>query len=278
MQLNKYIQTEQFLHNMARILGAMGKAYLPAKPDFSHTGMSWDEQQNTFQTGEIPIPNGAGLRLSFHPHELHFHMACTHLQKNDIVITKSNTLQFIIGRIAQAIKEYGLDSQAFQSGLQYRFPQWNDVNGRLLQPEKQYLKNFEQVRSGANRYLKDFLQQNHLNSEIRIWPGNFDTGIYCRYDTGIEQYAGYAPADKVAYGRPYYYNSFLVNRERIMPHHFPRLPHTYWESRSWGGAILPSDAFRSWDEFLNAVPAFLQQTTDTFLKEIKHRQLEKFKR
>ncbi|MBL7711939.1 MAG: hypothetical protein JNL13_05730 [Chitinophagaceae bacterium] len=278
MRPDKYIQTEQFLHNMARILGAIGQAYLPAEPDFSHTNMNWKEQQNLLQTRDIPIPGGAGILLSFHPHELHFHITCTHLQKNDIVITKGNALSFVLGRIAQALKAYGLDSQAFQSGLQYRFPQWNDVDGRLLQPEKQYLKRFEQLRSGANKQLKDFLEQNRLSSEVRIWPGNFDTGIYCRHDSRIEQYAGYAPADQEAYSRPYYYNSFLVNRKRIIPHHFPRLQHTYWETQKWGGAILPSDAFRSWEDFLNAAPVFLQQTSDTFLKEIKNRKLEKSRR
>jgi hypothetical protein len=265
MQIKEYMQEEQFLHNMARILGAMGQAYLPAKADESHTNMRWDSLKNRLEARNMPLPDGHAISISFHPHELHFHIACN--QQEYMVATKGNSLDFVLNKIAQTLGQYGLEGASFRQHLDYPYPQWNAVNGWLMQPEKSGLSTFQQIRSEANRHLEEFLQADKQHSEVRIWPHNFDTGIECTYGNGLLQYAGYSPADGEVYQRPYYYNSFYRNGRKIKPLQFPKLPHTIWETQRWGGAILPADAFTSWDDFLNAAPAFLQQTTGLFLKQ-----------
>lgn len=267
MQRGAFIQAEQFLHNMARILGTMGQAYLPAKIDYSHTNMGWDNQ--SLQTRPIPVPGDASIQLAFHPHELHFNIACIHTKQNDIVIAKNNSLQFVIEKIAGTLSAYGLNGDAFQHHLEYRFPQWNNVDGLLFHPAAKQLDDFARVRSYVNEHLKEFLTHNNLQSEIRIWASNFDTGIYCEHGNGIEQYAGYAPADEEVCPQPYFYNSFYLKGAKVIPQHYPALPHTTWETQKWGGAILPAGKFDKWEDFLDAVPGFLQQATDVFLSRIK---------
>lgn len=144
-----------------------------------------------------------------------------------------------------------------------------DQDGKLFLPDKALLHQFENIRNEVNRILHEYLQQSGLQSEVRVWEHNFDTGIYCKHANGIDQYAGYAPADKEAYDKPYFYNSFFVNGKRVIPYNFKPLQNIIWETERWGGAILPMDRFENVEGFLAAAPGFLKETTEEYLSSIK---------
>ena len=95
-----------------------------------------------------------------------------------------------------------------------------------------------------------------------------DTGIFCEYNHGVTQFAGFAPADEEVCSSPYYYNSFYKNDEKIIPSDFPELNHGYWETEKWAGAVFPLYPGTSVEEFNVNSRRFLLDSTDVFLNRI----------
>lgn len=269
--IEDFIKAEQSVHNMARILGAVAKAYVLPESDYSQTNFRWCEINKHLETRTFTSPGGQSVWISYHPAHLHFHVYVNNEKDNKkMVLVKNNSLAFVKNKFVSILDSLGFNSNEFISILQFLYPQLLDVNGKLFSPDKALLHQFEAIRNEANRYLHDYLNKAGLTSEVRVWTHNFDTGIYCKHTNGLEQYAGYAPADKEAYDKPYFYNSFYLNGKKIIPANFPIIQNVIWETEKWGGAILPMDGFSSIEEFLFAVPGFLIQTTETFLSSTKH--------
>jgi len=268
--IDNYIQAEQSIHNMARFLGAIAKAYNTPLPDYSHTNLRWCEINHHLETRTFTLPDGRPVWVSYHPAHLHFHIYVNDEKDNKkMVLVKNNSLSFVKNKFVSLLNSLGLNAESFTAKLDFRFPQLLDVNDKLFLPDKMHLHLFEAIRNEANKHLHGYLQQSGLSSEVRVWENNFDTGIYCKHANGIDQYAGYAPADKEAYDKPYFYNSFFVNGKRVVPHNFKPSQNIIWETERWGGAILPMDRFDTVEDFLAAAPSFLTNTSEIFLSSIK---------
>ncbi len=270
MEIEKFIKSEHSVHNMARILGAIGKAYINPVSDYSHTNLRWCEINHHLETRSFTLPGGDTVWVSYHPAHLHFHVYVNDEKDNNkMVLVKNNSIEFVKQKFVKILNDLALDANKFLPNLRFRHLELLDDNGKLFLPDKPSLHQFETIRSEANRILQEYLLQSGLQSEIRVWENNFDTGIYCQFANGTDQYAGYAQADKEAYDKPYFYNSFFVNGKKIIPINFKQAKNTIWETENWGGAILPMDRFETMEEFLAAAPAFLNETTEIFLSSIK---------
>lgn len=268
-EISEYLKAEQSVHNMARILGAIAKTYIAPLPDYCHTNLRWCEINHHLETRSFSLPDGRPVWVSYHPAHLHFHVYVNDEKDNKkMVLVKNNSLTFVKNKFVSLLNSLGLSGDSFIPRLDFRFPDLLDDDGKLFLPDKTLLHRFETIRNEANKILFDYLQNSRLQSEIRVWEFNFDTGIYCKHGNGIDQYAGYAPADKEAYDKPYFYNSFYLNGKKVVPAGFSEVKNTIWKTEEWSGAILPIDRFATIEEFLGTAPVFLKDTTEIFLSSI----------
>lgn len=264
--IQQFITTERIIGNVTRILGSIAKSFIPPVSDDSHTNLLWCNTNKHLITRTIVLTDGRHLNVSFHPGHLHIHFEIegehTH---NHIVLLKGNSINYIQNRVIQFLNNFGLDGDEINSHLKYRYPELNDVAGKLPKLDSSMIKLFENIRCSANNSLSSYLVNNKIEAELpRVWPHNFDTGIFCVLKDDVQQYAGYAPADDKVCPVPYFYNSFYKNSEQLIGTNV--LEHAEWQTNNWKGAVLRLDSFNSVDDFLAASTQFLNQSSKSFLK------------
>lgn len=264
--IDEFIKTERAIGNIARILGAVAKAYIPPVTDDSHTNFLWCNTNKHLVVRPITLTDGRILNVSYHPGHLHIHfeIAGSHSHEH-IVLLKGNSIRYIHKRAMQMLNKFGLDGDEILKHIKYRYPELNDVNGKVVVLNKVLIDEFSSIRTEANNALTSYIVNNKLLEELpRVWPHNFDTGIVCRLENNVTQYAGYAPADNKVCNVPYFYNSFYKNGEQITSK--TPLEHGEWLNGDWKGAILPLTDFSTTDLFLKSAYSFIENSSKEFLK------------
>tara|TARA_R110002073_G_scaffold72537_1_gene177158 strand:- start:127381 stop:128184 length:804 start_codon:yes stop_codon:yes gene_type:complete len=267
--MKQLIRTDQILHNWERIIGRIGKLYIPQQPDDSNSNFIWNETTKVLQGRDFKTENGL-FKIVFSVYDAQFQFLNNQNATVYKVETDSRSTIAIIEDIKTFLKEQGLNVSNFDKELKFRFPEHIDGNHTMPLLNKEALKRWDLLRTGANKAISNTLNQINKKSEIVLWPTNFDTGIYCEYDGNIEQYAGFAPADEVS-DSPYFYNSFYKNGKPVQPINLEKLPEGIWKHDTWNGAILPISSFSSDTTFLAVATPFLVKSTQQLLTSIKEK-------
>lgn len=267
-KIQDYIFADKSIHNYARIMGEIANLYIKKEDDYSHTNLEWDFKNKVLKSRSISLPNGFEAIIEYHPNHFHFHIStnCPNL-RDPLIITKNNNLKYIIDTFKANINLLGLDDQKLDN-VKLADHEILQKDKSPIQPSKNGIHLFEKIRSGVNLVLNRYLVNNKLNSDIRLWPHNFDTGIFYKYDDNIEQYAGFAPADNLS-EYPYFYNSFYIDGVMKNLETNEELLLGKIINSNWKGAIYTLDEIENVDDFLISGVTFLENSTNIFFNKIK---------
>lgn len=249
-------------------MGEIANLYIKKEDDYSHTNLEWDFKNKVLKSRSISLPNGFEAIIEYHPNHFHFHIStnCPNL-RDPLIITKNNNLKYIIDTFKANINLLGLDDQKLDN-VKLADHEILQKDKSPIQPSKNGVHLFEKIRSGVNLVLNRYLVNNKLNSDIRLWPHNFDTGIFYKYDDNIEQYAGFAPADNLS-EYPYFYNSFYIDGVMKNLKTNEELLLGKIINSNWKGAIYTLDEIENVDDFLISGVTFLENSTNIFFNKIK---------
>lgn len=263
--IDEFITTERAVGNIARILGAIAKAYIPPVVDDSHTNFLWCNTNKHLVVRPIILTNDKVLTVSYHPGHLHIHFEIEGSDDHEhMVLLKGNSIAYVQNRVIQILNKLGLNGDEILKHIEFRYPDLNDINGKIIKLDKTFISEFSYIRTEANNVLTSYIVNNKLIAELpRVWPHNFDTGIVCNLQDDITQYAGYAPADETVCNVPYFYNSFYKNGKQIVGSN--SLEHGEWLTTGWKGAILPVNSFDTTDSFLQFAYSFIENSSKEFL-------------
>lgn len=266
MNIKDYIVAEKSIHNYVRIMGEISDLFIDSTSDYSHTNLAWIPQSKVLQTRNIHLPNGFEASIEYHPNHFHFHIStdCPNI-KNPLILTKNNNLNYIINTFQNNLKLIGLEGKNL-TDVKLAFPELLHNSLRPMHPSKDAIHLFEKIRTESFQILENYLKKNDLESDIRIWPHNFDTGIFCKHANGIEQFAGYAPADSLS-DLPYFYNSFYKDNKAYIFETSEKLKTGKIINEAWKGAIYTLDDPNNVDKFIKNASSFFEQTSNIFLNK-----------
>ncbi len=262
IQLSNYIKTEQIIHNWVQLLGKFGIKYIPNQPDDSHENLGWNSDQNRLETWKTE----KGIYMAFSPMNNRFEI---HQQENnDLMATveiHDQSIDDVKTSLIDALKKLNFDTNGIFENMSFRFQGQINPENKTTSADSEAVSLQNTIRSMANNACQEMLEKFNQKSEIRVWPHNFDTGIYCEHGNGLIQFAGYSPADDTASKVPYFYNSFYLNGEKVLPNAYPTLKEGFWETANWGGAILELPPIATANELQKIVSHFLIESTETML-------------
>lgn len=263
--IDELIKTERGIGNITRVLGAIAKAYIPPVTDDSHTNFLWCNTNKHLVVRSIILPDGKTLNVSYHPGHLHIHFEIEGSDSHEhMILLKGNSMSYVQNRAVQILCKLGIDGDEILKHIEFRYPNLNDVNGKIIKLDKTFISEFSNIRTEANNVLTSYIVNNKVIAEMpRVWPYNFDTGIVCNLKNDITQYAGYAPADEAVCNVPYFYNSFYKDGKQIVANN--PLEHGEWLTSGWKGAILPVNSFDTTELFLQSAYAFIENSSKEFL-------------
>lgn len=263
--IDQFITTERAIGNVARILGAIAKAYIPPVVDDSHTNFLWCNTNKHLVVRPILLTDGKILNVSYHPGHLHIHFEIEGSDSHEhMILLKGNSMTYVQNRAVQILNKFGLDGDEILKHVEFRYPDLNNINGKIIKLDKTLISEFSNIRTEANNVLTSYIVHNKFIEELpRVWPHNFDTGIVCRLKNDVTQYLGYAPADDAVCNVPYFYNSFYKNGKQLIANN--PLEQGEWHTSGWKGAILPLNSFDTTDSFLRSAYSFIENSSKEFL-------------
>ena len=258
--IDQLIVCDQVFHNWGRIVGTIGELFVPPKPDDSHTNFFYNHNTRQLEGRPFETPNGR-LFIVFDVLENAFHFCDADSGKEKESIDAHQNYFHIISGIQKVLVANGIASSSCPEVVEFRFPQHFDEDGisKLITSEIKTL--WMKLRDGAAKILAEFIQTQNIDSEIRIWKTNFDTGIFNDDGNGVNQWSGLASADDEVIDVPYFYNSMVYKGAQVKPIDMPDLKAGYWEHTTWNGAVLPINSFDTLEELLKHAKPFLLEST-----------------
>jgi hypothetical protein len=261
-------KADQTLHSLSQLLAMTAMQGLPSRPDDSQTNLGWNSNLHRLE-GRPFIQNGHLLRM--------------------IIDTATFTLQFVDERehiwatfspekrtSADATSWWESQMQAWgmddNKGLNYQLA-YAPIAAQSVYERPDELPTWARWRTTANTALLALNKYSGHESEVRIWPHHFDTGVYyAQTDAdGREKaaiWAGYAIADSL-HNEPYFYLSGYRLGQSINFVAAPALSAGEWlNTPNWKGALLPisdADNEAALNQFFQEGFRWIAQaTSDTF--------------
>ncbi|RZN83337.1 MAG: hypothetical protein EVB11_05120 [Winogradskyella sp.] len=266
--IDQLIVCDQVFHNWGRIVGTIGELFVPPKPDDSHTNFFYNHNTKQIEGRQFETPNG-NLFIAFDVVENAFHFYSVASGKIKATIEATQSYFHIISGIQKVLVANGIASSSCPEVVEFRFPQHFDEDGISKSIDSKSKTMWMQLRDGANRILSEITQELTIESEIRIWKTNFDTGIFHNDNKGLNQWAGLASADDEVIDVPYFYNSMVYKGAVVKPIDLKPLKNGYWEHINWNGAVLPITEFNTIEDYLTIAKPFLLESTKGLLNKLK---------
>ena len=232
-------QADRVLHSLAQLIALTGTNCLPPQPDDSQANIGWNADLHRLEGRPFAVQDQS-IRLT--------------------VDLPTFSLHFLDGA-DQPVASFRIENRAPAEAMawwQTVLQGWNLTTAKPLNYQlgaapvatetpytrPQGLTDWANWRTTADEQLTILNALSGRESDVRIWPHHFDTGVYYSLpdETGTEQaaiWAGYGIADAVS-SEPYFYLSGYNSRQAIDFSAATALTVGKWlVTPDWQGACLP---------------------------------------
>ncbi len=217
------------IHLAIQYLATAAISFIDKKEDDSHTNLGFSIASKTMSTRPL---SEKGESLSFSYDHFALTWKNTHEEKSISLDGKTHLqiLQWLEKTTAHLSKTYHYD-------LHYDLPYSIDHNYTYYRKDQNRLNELSQLRTLAQDTFENFLDDQVLVSEIRVWPHHFDTGGFVILENGIGVGFGLGIPDDV-HDDYYFYIGGYQGHDAIDPKKFPPLTHGHWVNTGFKGGIL----------------------------------------
>lgn len=265
--MQEYIKTDRILHWLSQVLTKVNRTFVPEEEDDSHTNLHFDVLGSRIYGRWISTPSGK-IIFYLDLESLSFRWMD---QKRTILHEKSVLnagLKDLEGDAGAFLAKLGKNTEGLEDPLHFELPDYGIK--RLSQEDITLsgLQSWEYYRELANMASFGMLCYLQEESEIRIWPHHFDTGIYTQITEQLGIGFGLAMEDPMV-GEPYFYLSAYAGDSTINYSRLNDLSSGRWETQaSWKGAVLPLSDLpaSSKPEALKVIGRFIKEATSWYFK------------
>lgn len=232
-------------HWAAQAVAAVGEAWVPPEPDFSHTSMSWDRARGMLLGRPL---SGSGLRAGLRFADLGLVILnARHALQAELKLA-GRTLAEGVGWFEARFKD--LMGSSLRSSLElprYEMPDHPAAQGEPFSaPISRSLVELGRWYGNAASLMEVVAAQVPFASPVRCWPHHFDIATLMSLDlneadaSAEQRYIGFglSPGDATI-GQPYFYlNPWPSTGLTDVP---GLEGGGLWHREGWTGAILPAD-------------------------------------
>jgi len=245
-------------HHATQWLARTARAYVPPRPDDSHTNLGWDDAFGGLMSHPLPDGTRLGLRLadltlalcaaSGRPPTDVFPLAGRH---------DADACAWLMGHAGMR----NLDPSALDAPLPYMLAERAD--GGAYSVDAEALAELASWFSNANSALdavRAHIVARHLAAPpVCCWPHHFDLDTLVTVAPGRTTGVGFEPGDDF-YDEPYFYVSAFpapdVGRLPALP------PIGHWHTKDFTAAVAPAHRILAVQGQRGEVAAFLRAATD----------------
>jgi hypothetical protein len=265
--MQEYNNTDRQVHWLSQVIAKVNKAFVPEKADDSHTNLYYDPVGDKLTGRWIESPHGEIL-LSLNLDTRQFEWLDKTLKPQEAFTIFDKSIQQLEKDAANYPIKLGMKTAAIFEPLHFEIPDY----GIKCLSEKDFsgegLADWKFNRQLANETCFFILGYLQSESEVRIWPHHFDTGIYTQVTDDLGIGFGLAMKDDIA-GNAYFYLSGYKSSGSINYVDLPELSVGHWETGDWKGAVLKLDeiSLDSTDKAGRIIKNFIKETVNWFLNQ-----------
>jgi hypothetical protein len=264
------------LHQASQFIAMVGKNFIPAKADDSHTNAKWYPAKNWLVGNSIETPS-IKIRIALDYPLLVLIITDDDLKPIFEIALDGKTRSEVIDWLKEKLDIQGLDVASFNPDMHYDIPDSPVMHGKKFKMNNPlHYMELAFYRTNGNLLLEYFTQQVKPGEPVRVWPHHFDDGSYLplQFDdkgavTGSIS-LGMAVADPY-YPEPYFYVTAWTS-QGINYDHLPDLKKPgKWHKKEWMGQVLVASDIVKFDrskEQLEVSFNFLKQAIDNALELI----------
>lgn len=266
--MQEYIKTDKQIHWLSQVIAKVNKALVPKKEDDSHTNLYFDAIGKRLIGRWIDTSKGK-IILALDMFNYRFEWLDDHLQSLSTVTIENKELKVLEQEVSEYPKSLGHNTNNIANPLHFEIPDYKIQtiqNGELGQEGIEKWNEIRELANNACLAITGYLQ---AESEIRIWPHHFDTGIYSQVTESLGIGFGLAMEDAMV-GEPYFYLSGYRSETPIQYKNLPNLGSGKWlTGEHWNGAVLPlGEIYNLNSELaLRKIKNYLKQSADWFLMQ-----------
>ena len=267
--MKEYNKVDQRLHLLCQVIGKANRTFVPEKTDESHTNLYFDPWGNKILGRWIQTESGT-VMLSLDLNTLQFEILNSSRKQILTVSSIGMTMEEIEMDFETLLPKAGFDPTGFSTPMPHEIPAYVFSKEPLKAIEAKALDQWKYFRNLANKSCYQFLGYAQAESEVRIWPEHFDTGIYFEYAGKIGIGFGLAMEDSMA-GEPYFYMAGYPLKGSLVFENLPQSPTWKWElGESWKGVILPVSVLEktSHSETEKILSEYIIQNFDWYAKQL----------
>ncbi|KXX69525.1 hypothetical protein [Flammeovirga sp. SJP92] len=259
--IQKYNEVDQKLHQLSQIIAKFNRSFVSQKADDSHTNLQYDVIGERIvgrwiTTREDAVIIGLDLHsLSFKVYtkkwKVIFEVPVLGKKQNEI---ENSFLPFC--------EEHNFDFDAFKAPLHFDITPYSFLNQKYDSLSTEGISLWKKWRTTAFEMSAQFLEHLQLNSEIRVWPHHFDTGIYIEISDQLGVGFGLAMKDDVCEAPYFYCSAYGLKGLNIDYDTLPPLQKGRWKNLSkWKGAVLEIDVISK-----EEISLFIKNVNQIYLK------------
>ena len=258
--MQEYINTDRKLHRLSQIIAKVNRSLLLVQKDDSHTNLYFDAVDKRIIGRWVDSPAGQ-IILSLNL----FSQAFEWLDKKQKILNNLAIHDTDLSALEKNISKYpaslNMNTEKIFEPLHFDIPEYEIEGLSNLKFSVEGLNSWVYFRKLANLACQNFLGFLQAESEVRIWPHHFDTGIYTLITDNLSMGFGLAMEDPMI-DQPYFYISGYNEKNPLSYQNLKSLSRGRWETgKNWNGAVLPLGDISA-SSFTKA-----EDTSNTFIKE-----------
>jgi hypothetical protein len=260
-------------HYAAQWLGRAGGAFIPPRPDYSHTSMNWIDPLNAFSTNALK----GETRFSLIIPDLSFLFLDMGAERTSLFSlngrTDKDVRQWLGGELAASgmqvekldrVAPYEIPAHAIGEGDAYSVFGIGDQLSELAVW-------FSEANSALGKIQQAMIGRSLAASPVRCWPHHFDLATLISLDQGAGEHgrsvnAGLSPGDAY-YDEPYYYVTPCPHPDAAALPPLPKLGH--WHTRDFTAAIAPASQIVKAKDRKAETDDFLRAAVDSAIKILR---------
>lgn len=235
--MQAYPITDQYLHQIVQIIAKTNQAFVPSTEEYSHSNLYYNVLSDRIQ-GRWITSGDRRMILSFHLASGQLQWLDSHETSLWSALATGKTYAELEQQALAGLQEVGLLAEAYPDKMPFEIPDYAFKSKAFAPFDPVALnewRHFRRLAIFAAQLLMDHLQ---ADSEIRIWPHHFDTGIYLEAADRPGMGFGLAMQDEMV-GAPYFYLAAYPKEGKINYAQKPNLIKGHWEiHEGWKGAVL----------------------------------------
>jgi hypothetical protein len=252
-------------HHATQWLARTARAYVPARPDDSHTSLGWDDAFGGFVSH--PLPDGARLGLRFADLSLALIERDTTSPQDMFPLAgrcDANACAWLMGHAGMR----NLDPGGLDAPLPYMLPE--RPSGGTYTVDDEPLGELAVWFSNANAALaavrEEIVAQKLDAPPVRCWPHHFDLDTLVTVAPGCTTGVGFEPGDDY-YDEPYFYVTIYPAPDVESLPALPPIGH--WHTKGFTAAVATAQRILVAADQGGDVAAFLRTAADATIATLK---------